>query len=110
MTASLTRTTITATEAQRNFGEYFDRAAVQAITIERHKRARVVMVPADEYAALVAHRNRALLKEPLNAFLDARFAEPQALAPECPQDCDEPAKERRPRKRAPAAAAAAEAA
>ena len=89
MNAHVTRTTITATELQRNFGGYFERAAVQAITVVRHKRARIVMVPADEYADLVKIRSRILEQEPLNAVLNARFTEDQALAPECPDDFDD---------------------
>ena len=83
MTKTVTRSTIFASDLQQNLDNYLERAAIQAITIEQHQRPVVVLVPAGEYADLVALRARTLLDPQLKAFLDARFTRHQALAPEC---------------------------
>ena len=48
----ITASFVSAGELQKNFGTFHDLAMREAVTVLKHRRPTVVMVPADEYERL----------------------------------------------------------
>lgn len=57
---------ITATDFQRNFGHYEDRALVEPVSISRHGREKVVLISKETFDQLKCRAPRALLVSELS--------------------------------------------
>ena len=64
---------VSATEFQRNFGRYEDRALVEPVTVSRHGRDSVVLISKDAFDRLMSRTPQALLVSELTAEDIARI-------------------------------------
>ena len=57
---------VTATDFQRNFGQYEDRALVEPVSISRHGREKVVLISKETFDQLNLRAPRAMLVSELS--------------------------------------------
>lgn len=67
--------TVSASEFQKRFGLYHDRALREPVAVRKHRRTSVVLISAEEYDRLKRSERRALRAEELPDYLADAIAD-----------------------------------